>query len=213
MKSVRIFFTKSGNMKFVSHLDMNRFMSRALKRAEIPIWYTEGYNPHPYINFALPLSLGFNGRYEIMDIKTEEEIDFDEIFRRLSAVCPDGIKILSVSEPIEKNSHIGFARFEIVFDTQSSTFFEHLQTFLNRDSIICTKTTKKGGSKEIDLAPKIRQKNISGNTLMLLLPAGPKENINPTLLLDSFFEQTDSEYVCYSVTRTEILDDGFKPFR
>ena len=57
MRNVRVFFTKHGRMKFASHLDMNRLMTRLIRLSNIPIWYTEGFNQHPYITFALPLSL------------------------------------------------------------------------------------------------------------------------------------------------------------
>ena len=56
-------------MRFISHLDMTRFMSRTIRRAELPVWYTEGFNPHLYMTFALPLSLGFESDYEVVDIR------------------------------------------------------------------------------------------------------------------------------------------------
>ena len=73
MRSVRLFFKKYGNMKFVSHLDMNRFMIRMVRMSGIPVWYSEGFNPHPYITFALPLSLGFDSDWEIMDIRLDKD--------------------------------------------------------------------------------------------------------------------------------------------
>ena len=59
MRNVRLFYKKLGNMKFVSHLDMSRFIIKVIRMSKIPVWYSEGFNPHPYITFALPLSLGF----------------------------------------------------------------------------------------------------------------------------------------------------------
>ena len=58
MFEVRLWLSKQGRIKYVSHLDMFRLMQRAVRRAEIPLWYTEGFNPHPYISFLLALSLG-----------------------------------------------------------------------------------------------------------------------------------------------------------
>ena len=69
LKSVRLFYTKHGRMRFISHLDMTRFMARVIRRAELPVWYTEGFNPHLYMTFALPLSLGFESEYEAVDIR------------------------------------------------------------------------------------------------------------------------------------------------
>ena len=70
MRNVRIFYKKIGRMKFISHLDMTRFMSRLISKSKIPVWYTEGFNRHIYMNFAVPLSLGFEGLYEILETLT-----------------------------------------------------------------------------------------------------------------------------------------------
>ena len=75
LKNVRILFSKMGRAKYVSHLDLVRTMTRAVRRADIPLWYTEGFNRHPYLTFAAPLSLGYEGLRESMDIRLEEEMD------------------------------------------------------------------------------------------------------------------------------------------
>ena len=58
MKSTRIWFHKFGTAKYISHLDLNRCVARAFHKAKLPMWYTEGFNPHAFVTFALPLSLG-----------------------------------------------------------------------------------------------------------------------------------------------------------
>ena len=90
MKNVRIYFKKTDRMKFVSHLDMTRVMSRLIKKSGIPIWYTEGFNKHIYMNFALPLSLGFEGFGEIMDIRlVDDEYKNENVLNNLQKVCPN----------------------------------------------------------------------------------------------------------------------------
>ena len=96
MKSVRIWFKKSGLAVYISHLDMNRCMTRAVRRAEIPLWYTEGFNPHPYMTFLMPLPLGQAGLREPLDIRIEEDMPFEEIKSRLNSVMPEGIEIVAV---------------------------------------------------------------------------------------------------------------------
>lgn len=68
-------------------------MTRAVRRAEIPLWYTEGFNRHPYLTFAAPLSLGSEGLQETMDLRLEEELPMEELVRRLDAVMPQGLRI------------------------------------------------------------------------------------------------------------------------
>ena len=66
----RLFYTKTGRLKYISHLDTNRLMQRTLKRSGLPVWYSEGFNPHIYITFALPLALGLESEYtDILGIK------------------------------------------------------------------------------------------------------------------------------------------------
>ena len=79
MIKVRAVFAKRGRAKYISHLDLNRCMQRVFKRSGIPIWYTEGFNPHIYITFALPLSLGYESGVEIMDFNITEGIPFKDI--------------------------------------------------------------------------------------------------------------------------------------
>ena len=67
LKPVRIWFTKDNECKYISHLDLNRVVMRALHKSKLNIWHTEGFNPHPFVTFALPLSLGFKGVKETMD--------------------------------------------------------------------------------------------------------------------------------------------------
>ena len=72
MRCVRIWFAKEGKVKYISHLDVMRCMSRAVRRARLPLWYTEGFNPHPQLVFALPLSVGMASECELLDFKLDE---------------------------------------------------------------------------------------------------------------------------------------------
>ena len=86
-------------MKFISHLDMTRFMSRLIAKSKIPVWYTEGFNQHIYMNFALPLSLGFEGLYEIVDIRlTDDSYSLEKCLEALKKVSPPDIEFISVSD-------------------------------------------------------------------------------------------------------------------
>lgn len=193
MKNVRIFFKKFDRLKFVSHLDMNRFMSRQLRLSKLPIWYTEGFNPHPYVTFLLPLSLGFESDYEIMDIRlNEDDFPLDKVKNELAKVMPPYIEILNVCEPINKAGKIAFAKYVIKIKDYPKDLTVSLSKFLLSDSIIVQKKGKKGNIKDIDLAPKIIDFSVDekedGLYILLTLPAGGSDNINPTLLLSAFGE-------------------------
>ena len=93
-------------MIYISHLDINRMMTRAVRRAHLPMWYTEGFNPHLYMTFALPLSLGTESNCESVDMRLIDEISLEEVKNRLNAVLPTGIEVTEVSEPLMKASLI-----------------------------------------------------------------------------------------------------------
>lgn len=212
MRNVRIFFRKYGRMKFASHLDMNRLMSRLLRLSGIPIWYTEGFNRHPYITFALPLSLGYTSEYEIFDIKLiDDDFSDDMVFSALGRVFPEGLEVVRVAERIKKSGEIAFAEFSITFESDDTDFANSLSEFLKKESIITEKKTKKGNMKEVDLAPFIGRAEVTCGenvTLKILLTAGNENNINPSLLLSAY-----GETPYYTVCRTMIYDSDMECFK
>ncbi len=210
MRNVRIFYRKKDRMKFVSHLDMNRFMSRLLTKSKIPVWYTEGFNQHIYMNFAVPLSLGFEGDYEILDIRIIDP-DFSEkdCLLALKAVAVTGIEFLNVAPPQKNMKEIAFAEYRLEFADLDS---QKITEFLNRDSIICEKKGKKGKVKEIDIIPKIESFSVDTNVLTLRLKAGCEDTLNPSLVMSAYFDRTNQEKSFYSVTRTAIFDKEGKLF-
>ena len=200
LKNVRLFYKKGGRMRFISHLDMTRFMARTIRRAELPVWYTEGFNPHLYMTFALPLSLGFESDYEVVDIRIlDDDYNVSEIPRKLNAVCPPYIHFFDVATPIKKAGDVAAAEFCITFD-DGGEIANDLNAFLNRGSIVVLKKTKKGGEKEIEVGDKIKAFSFdttnNDTVLKITLPAGSVENLNPELFLSKFFEE-NGNYYCY----------------
>ena len=78
MRNIRIFFSKRDRAKYISHLDMTRLFQRAVRRTGITMWYTEGFHPHLYMTFALPLSLGQESLREMMNFKVEPDMTPEE---------------------------------------------------------------------------------------------------------------------------------------
>lgn len=199
-----------GRMKFISHLDMTRFMSRLIAKSKIPVWYTEGFNRHIYMNFAVPLSLGFEGLYEILEIRImDDNFTNEDCLKALNNVAVEGIEFLSVCDQEQNMKDIGFAEFCLCFDECVPNGIEE---FLNSESILCEKKGKKGKIKEIDLIPKINSFKIENNVLTLVLVAGNEDNLNPTLVMDTFFDKSNKEPIFYSVTRTAILNKKLEIF-
>ncbi len=205
MKNVRVFYKKSGPLRFVSHLDMNRTMQRLVRRANLPVWYTEGFNPHPYITFALPLSLGFESDYEVMDMRLEEDCTNEQALAALQANSCAGLSFFKVADQKMKTGCITFASYDILLE--SGDIAAPLEAFLARKSILVQKKNKKGKWCDVDIAPKIKsyalQPQGDCTCLQLTCNAG-NDNLNPTLFLEAAFAEIGA--VAYTVNRRALLD-------
>ncbi len=89
---VRLRFAKCGDLRLVSHHDLLRCLERALRRAQIPVAHTQGFNPRPKIVFTLALALGIEGRREVVELDLAEPVEAAEVLRRLAAVSPPGLE-------------------------------------------------------------------------------------------------------------------------
>ena len=201
MKNVRVFFKKKGRLRFVSHLDMNRFFTRVLRKSGLPIWYTEGFNPHPYLTFALPLSLGFESDYEILDFRlVDDEFSLNKVEEYLNPVLPEYIEIIKVAEPIMKPGKILYAGFTLKFENEDTA--KSFEDFLACGNVVINKKTKKGDIKVEEVSSKILSVKANGETVTLVLSAG-NDNLNPSLLVAAFNkEQQKERSVLY--TRTAL---------
>ena len=94
MDKLRLRFEKTGRAVYISHLDLMAVMQRAFARADLPLKFSEGFNPHPQISILLPLSVGIASICELMDFRLLEERDLKTLPERLTAVLPDGIRAL-----------------------------------------------------------------------------------------------------------------------
>lgn len=219
LKDVRVWFTKDFECKYISHLDLNRCMLRALHKSKIPIWHTEGFNVHPYATFPLPLSLGFKGERECMDIRLVEDYSYDLIKNKLNESLPRGIKIFEVTEPKMKAKEIAYAVFKIKISSDKITadkLYKTVYELFNKEEILVEKKTKKRGVKEIDIKPYLDnyklEKNIEDVILHITLPAGSVTNINP-LLIQKAIEKYYNIDVYFDVTKTDTLDKSLKSFK
>lgn len=221
MREVRLRFSKTGRCKYISHLDINRCMSRALIRAKIPLWYTEGFNPHPYMSFSLPLSLGVESYAESMDIRITGEISNDEIKNRINEMLPQEIRILEVYDDFRPDKDIAYSDyvFKIQF-SDNNTAFSRINDVLNSDDIPAEKKSKKGKRKivkQTNLKPLINRFNSSVRddeiVINFRLNAGIEKNLNPALLFDTLIKLIDMDFEWKSIARISLLDKDFKEFK
>lgn len=209
--TVRVGFSKTGYAKFISHLDLQRTMMRIMRRAALPLWLTQGFNPHPYLNFCSPLSIGIEGEHELMDFKVSEILPFEEIKERLQANMPTGFEILEVYQANREYKEVEFAtyRLELGVDTQK------VKEFIALPEIKVIKKTKKS-ERELDLkeyadfSEPIRTE--TGTTMFITLPNSQELSINPHLFISALLAYAGIPDAPYRTVRTEFLDGNKKKF-
>ena len=210
--TVRIVFSKTGRAKFISHLDLNRTMTRALRRAKLPIWYTEGFNKHPYLTFASPLSLGYEGLAECMDIRLVEDRPMDEVLAALNAAMPEGLLFTHAAEAVCKPADLAAATWRMTVGCSLA----EIEAFLAQSSITAEKRTKKKTFKTVELKPLLGDVQAEAGeeqtVLTLTLPCSNSDTVNPSLILTALQHFLDRE-VTASVLRLCLRDTAGEVYR
>lgn len=209
MQNVRIFFVKKDRAKYISHLDMTRLFQRAVRRSGVKMWYTEGFHPHLYMTFALPLSLGIESECESVDMKLESNISFEGVKELLNNVLPEGIEVYHVDEPKMKANVIFSSKYTVRLNN-----FTHnksaLQQFLEQDVINAVKKGK-AGEKIVNVKPFILEYEISemGEDIILNLnlASGNTNTLNPQLLLNVFANEFSISVDGAGICRNAILNE------
>jgi len=113
----RITFTKQGALRYTGHLDLHRLWERAMRRADLPLSYSQGFHPQPKISIAAALPLGFSSRAEVVDVRFNEEISTEEIASRLKDNLPVDIKVTKVEGVDERapalQTQVRSAKYEV----------------------------------------------------------------------------------------------------
>ena len=221
MREIRLRFSKTGQAKYISHLDTNRVFSRAFARAKLNLWFTQGFNPHPYMSFSLPLSLGVESLCENGDIRILDDISNDEVKKRVNDALPLGIRILDVYDDFMDCHEIVYSDYVYKFEfLDNEKALEKIKEVLQSDTIMAQKKGKQGKRrvlKETDIKQFIEKYSISirDNQIVLniRLLAGPDKNLNPSLLFDTIIRLIDMDYEWKSIGRINLLTKDFKEYK
>ena len=215
METVRVFFAKEGRLKYISHLDVTRCLSRVFNRCGLPIWYTQGYNPHPYLTFALPLPLGVDSRCESFDFRLTDATDYQTVQDRLNAALPDDLRVVRAAAPVYGPEAICWADYRLTFRDGDTAVAEQLQRFLAEPHLPVIKKTKKG-EQQVDLKEKMTVLRVESSpqktVLDVRLPAGGTLNWSPMLVTGAICERLGREPYWTGLERIAILTEDFSPF-
>ena len=226
-KTVRIKFRKVGDLQYISHLDLQRTVARVLVRAKIPMWYTQGFNPHAKVIFGLPLSVGTESECEFIDLRIDRDISPAEVKERLNRELTEEMQILEAYEPTSKFQDIAWAKYEMCLRSAGADadMARKLEALYTTSPLNMTKKTK-SGDKEIDITTMIRRIKAVYNAdradeirISAILSAGSAEHLNPEMLIKAAKEHLgilsgDPTKESYTILRTHVyLSDGCTEFR
>ena len=223
-KTVRLKFCKVGTLQYISHLDLQRTFNRILVRACIPVWYTQGFNPHIKLVFSTPLSVGSESVCEYLDIRLSREMPLEEIKEKLNAEMTDEFYIMDVYEPKNDFSSIAYASYDIVIHTSgaSQELAKELESVLTTSPLNMIKKGK-AGEREIDIIPLIKEVKAEYRAeqdnifLNVILSASSTQYLNPEMLVTALKDKIgilsgDMTEEYYSILRTSQRKEDMSEF-
>lgn len=212
-------FSKGEGIKFISHLDLMRTIQRIIRRSEVPIEYSKGFNPHMALSLAQPLSVGVYSDGEYMDIVLTEKMQVDDILARLNEAAPPTIRFFEATpiEIVENVKRVPQAmalldagRYIIKLKlVNEENVEEKMASLLNENAWETLKKSKKG-EKMADIKPLVKELKywVKDGELVInvLIATGSRENLSADLLarfITSKIENVNTESFV-SVKREEM---------
>jgi radical SAM-linked protein len=216
---LNITFGKFGALKYTSTLDIAKVWERVLRRAKLPILYTQGFNTRPRIQIASALPLGITSECEIIDVSLREVLPtLDGIGERIASVCPEGLRIYSVvdvparSPALQSLVRSAEYRVSIIDELDERDLQSCIDNIMAQDHILKVKIRKKNRRKTTsDLRPLIYDLYLDDNgDLIAHLAAGERGNLRPSDLIDELGLQD----VYHTIHRFRLhMDEYYKNMR
>ena len=216
----RALFEKTGNARYISHLDLMRVFQRAFKRAGLPLTHTQGFNPRASVSIALPLSLGVESRCELLDFDLEHSVESEEICEKLNAALIEGVQIREVYQQGDKLKNLALLQSRVVLEYDrpiSGDSETQIQDLFSRPELIVEKKGKNGITQQ-DIIPMLRRLSVNrltdGEVEIIALHSCQNPSLNPMQLsaaITKYLPSLTPDYVrCF---REEIFDINETIFR
>ncbi len=229
---IRVRFSKTGNMKYIGHLDVMRYFQKAVKRAGIDIAYTEGFSPHPVMSFALPLGVGVTSEGEYMDIQVKSSLSSKESIDALNRVMTEGFAVsdyVLLPDDAKKGMTLVFAADYTISVNEDSSFNVDKDIWEGIEKKFWMKSTeiqavKKGkhGETLMDIKPLIHfikseynSDNPGSSFIQMRLAAGSRNNLKPDLVMEEGLKYFGIDFNRYdfNIHRRELLNEQMIPLK
>ena len=212
---VRIKFSKQEPMQYIGHLDTMRYFQKVLRRADLPVAYSEGFSPHILMSFASPLGVGKTSTGEYFDLDLREPVSCTEIAYRMKKQLSEGFAVTAVSEIEESRRSNGMrviaaASYLVSLSADIPSSDDHIRKFLEQDQINVLRKTKH--KEEVaDIRPWIYDFRRTDCGFSMLLSAGSIQNLKPEPVISAYASMQGVNPASYqlSICRTELFAERF----
>ena len=215
---LRLKFKKEGPVRFIGHLDLMRTMQKTFRRANLPIAYSEGFNPHQIFSFATALAVGVSSEAEYMDLRLTETVPKEVVIAAVNGAAPPGILVVDgvVLQDKEPKAMAALVAADYRITMNSPVISQSMvNAFMSRKEAVVKKKNKKGKINDFDLKPGIYTIVLEENILTMKLATGSSLNIKPEMVLEFMLGEAGETYNRgdFSFHRTELYQDdkGLKP--
>ncbi|KAF5088282.1 MULTISPECIES: TIGR03936 family radical SAM-associated protein [Acetobacterium] len=209
MVKIHYQFKRSTPLRFLSHLDQQRLFQRAFRRANIPVAYSQGFNPHPRMSFALAMSVGLTSDAEYGEVIVSTDIDVDTFIHRMNQALPKGLEIIAAKicgEGVESLSASLYQsdyriRIKVMPETDLNELAASVRMYLELPQILIQKRNKKGKYVQKNIRPFIESISVCAdaeidhvNVKMTLIYI-EQQCVKPEQVLASFNDQIRAVFV------------------
>lgn len=202
-------FGKTGRLRYISHLDLQRFMQRALRRTDLPVSYSQGFSPHPQMAFASALAMGWSSDVEILDVKLTEAVDEEHARRQLDRALPSEMPVYRARLVDDRfpamMARLVWADYKIELSGKTAdAVIGAIDGYMAEESVIAIRKTK-SGEKPADIRKMTASLRAENSTVYARLMLTEQATVKPDLLLSTLAERADVEPAEARIHRTALL--------
>lgn len=202
-------FGKQPRLRFISHLDLQRFFQRAVNRTGLPIAWTQGFNPHPVMSFGSALALGWTSEYEVIDIKLSAPMGRKRTEDAVRAALPEDLPVLEVRLIDDRHpapmAQVRMSDYAIALEGENARrVLDQVPAFLEREHVMAMKKSK-SGEKEIDIRPMAVELKKTDAGLFARLMLTEQSTLKPDLLVKVLSDMAEVEVPDMRIHRLQLL--------
>ena len=204
-------FGKRDRLRFISHLDLQRFFQRAVNRTGLPVAWSQGFNPHPVMSFGSALALGWTSEYEVIDIKLSAPMGRKRTEDAVRAALPEDLPVLEVRLIDDKHpapmAQVKMSDYAIALEGEDAgKVLDQIPAFLAQEHVMAVKKSK-SGEKEIDIRPMAVELKRTDAGLFARLMLTEQSTLKPDLLVKVLSDMAGVDVPEMRIHRTMLLGE------